>query len=657
MHRIRTALPTLLVCLVLAAAIVAVFQPLCRNDFIIFDDPQYITENPHVLSGLRWANVVWAFTSSYASNWHPLTWLSHMVDVQLFGLQPGRHHLVSLLFHAANSLLLFLVLKSMTGALWRSAFVAALFALHPLHVESVAWAAERKDVLSTFFFMLTLWAYARYARCPTLSALRSSSYALALVFFALGLMSKPMLVSTPFVLLLLDYWPLSRWSAQRTERRLASAGSSSRVESMRSPEISPRLEIRPNRLFFLVLEKVPFFALSAISCVFTFAAQAKAGSVVPLEYMPFEPRLANTVMAYFGYVQKCVWPSRLTLLYLIPASCWPAWQITLTALTLAGITGLVLKSWRRRPHLVVGWLWFVGILVPVIGLVQVGSQLMADRYTYVPAVGLFIIIAWGGSELAAAFSMGKRVLAPVALLVLAAAGTVAHRQVRLWRNSETVFNHCLAVTGDGNYVAHANLGRALALENRLDEARAHVQAALRIRPGDAQMIHNLGVLCVQQGDFDAALPYLREAVRLKPALASIYRRLGEILEALGKIDQAVACYREGLRVQPDQEEICNNLAWTLATQPDAKFRDGNEAVRLAEHACELSAFKNAAFLDTLAAAYAEAGRFPEAVASAQQAIGLATAAGQNALAEQTRKLLELYRAGKPFHEEAPASKP
>ena len=689
---------TVLVCLALAAATLAVYCGVYRHEFIIYDDHQYITENPHVLSGLRWTNAAWAITSGYASNWHPLTWLSHMLDVRMFGLEAGGHHVVSLLFHVANTLLLFLLFKRLTRALWPSAFVSALFGLHPVHVESVAWAAERKDVLSTFLLFLMLLAYERWARgspraeirIPKPEAESASSedleaatphgrrwYVLALVFFAMGLLSKPMLVTSPFLLLLLDYWPLGRMGSGSSLRSSRLCVENGRPNASASPS-SMWAAARP-----LILEKLPFFALAAVSIVVTFLVQKSGGAMAPLDMVPFTSRLSNAVMAYFSYIEKTLWPSRLTLLYLAPPR-WPLPEVMVALVILAAITASVLLQARRRPYLFTGWFWFAGSLVPVIGLVQVGNQFMADRYTYIPAIGLFLMITWTVYEWASRWPSLRplpktssktssatlsetlsetssetlsnpfsRALPCLAFLILGLLAFLTFRQVAFWQNSETVLNHCLAVTTN-NFIAHNNLGAALGLQNRFAEAEVHVEEALRIRPHDPEMLRNMGVILCQMGRYEEAVPYLQEAVRLKPSQADVYSKVAVLLESQGKMDQAIACFRQSVRLNPDQPEICNNLAWTLATHPDPKLRDGNEAVRQAEHACQLSAYRRTIMVGTLAAAYAEAGRFPEAVSTAEKAIALARAGGEKQLAERNQQLLELYQAGKPFHE--PASK-
>ena len=635
------------VCAALAVIVLGVYGSLFRADFVGYDDGDYFYQNQHVISGLSTENAAWALTATAASNWHPVTWISHMLDAQLFGVQPGWAHLVNVLIHATNSALLFLLLNRMTGAFWRSAVVATLFALHPSHVESVAWISERKDVLSALFFMLTVLTYGQYARCscrprkaeeaptgvgPTIStndqnllttwgvaggSAATRWYVAALVSFALGLMSKPMLVTVPFVLLLLDYWPLGRIRLQDLK-------------------------------WSLLIEKCPFFLLTAASCVITYLAQAHGGAVETLEHVPLEGRLANALAAYAAYLGKMLWPSKLAILQLRP-EVWPVWQLALSAVVLAAMTFLALKWARKRPWFFVGWFWYVGMLVPVIGLVQVGNQYMADRYTYLPLIGCFVIFAWCGWELAQRWEVKPSLIATLAALLLVVLGVQSFRQARYWQNTETLFGHCLSVTKN-NFVAHNILGAWLARNNRFEEAKSHFLASLQIAPEHADSLNNLGVLLVEHGDSEESLNYLREAVRLKPQQVNVFAKLAWTLDSQGKTESAVVFYREALRVQPDNVQVCNNLAWLLATSADAKSRSGEEAVKWAEHACTLTSFNQAPLLGTLAAAYAEAGRFQDAVATAEKAIGLAQAEGQKELVERNRQLLELYRAGKPFHE-------
>ena len=666
-----------LICLLLAAVTFLTYWPVLRHDFINFDDPDYVTSNSQVQAGLTWNGVVWALSTGHAANWHPLTWLSLMLDSQLYGMKPAGFHLTNLLFHIANSLLLFLVLRRMTGALWRSAVVAALFALHPLHVESVAWIAERKDVLSGFFFMLTLLFYARYAgkeECrmkseemggnrrgsPLVTRHSPLNYGLALFFFALGLMSKPMLVTLPFVLLLLDYWPLGRVSGDKGQV----AGDKWRVTGSSSPErsevpirretLNPRLLSeaksrligRRSTVLRLVLEKAPFFALAFASSAVTLWVQQ--GALQSLERLSLGPRLETALIAYATYIEKTVWPSKLAILYLSP-SAWPAWQVAITASVLAAILGSVLWGWRRLPYLSFGWLWFVGTLVPVIGIIQVGNQSMADRYTYIPLVGVFIIVAWGSTDLFQRLRLGTAPLAMLCLAMLMGCATLTRVQLGCWQDSEALFQRAIQVTQD-NFIAHNNLGHALATSGKLDEAKAHYLEALRINPRYTEALNNMGILLTQQGKMAEARPYLEEAIRIKPQFAEVYGKLGFALAAEGRFAEAISYYHEALRLKPELTEVLNNLAWLLATNPDPKLRDGAEAVRWAERACELTHYQTPIMVGTLAAAYAEAGRFEDAVRTGEKARKLALAAGHKELVEMNRKLIELYRAHKPYRE-------
>ncbi len=455
----------LIVCLLLLSVTLAVYWQIGDHQFTNYDDTLYVTDNPHVKPGLAGGSVIWAFTATEEANWHPLTWLSHMVDCQLFGLRPRGHFLTSLFLHLANVLLLFAVLKRMTGALWRSAFVSALFALHPLHVESVAWVAERKDVLSTLFWLLTMLAYARYVERPT-----RARYVLTLVAFTLGLMAKPMLVTLPFVLLLLDYWPLDRMAyggkgddpPKRTRKRTHSC-------EQRLP------------LSRLVWEKIPFFALAAISSVVTFSFQQRAGAMADMEIFPLSSRIANALVSYLRYMGKIIWPSDLAVLYPHPGTSLPLWWGAAAGLALLGLSILVVLVIRRRPYLAVGWLWYVGTLVPVIGLVQVGVQAYADRYTYVPLIGLFIMIAWGVPDLVGRWAQTRTVLAVLAATALAALTACTWIQLGYWKDSVSLFTHTLQVTTK-NYVAHNNLGNALADRGEVEAAISQYTEALRIKP-------------------------------------------------------------------------------------------------------------------------------------------------------------------------------
>jgi len=527
----------LIVSLFLTLITLAIFWNVQNHEFVNFDDLKYITENPHVRYGLTSEAVTWAFTATHVSNWHPLTWLSHMLDCHLYGLNPKGHHFNNLLFHIANTLLLFLILNRMTGALWRSSFVAALFALHPLHVESVAWIAERKDVLSTFFWMLTMWAYVRYVERPGLN-----SYLLSLLFFAMGLMAKPMLVTLPFVLLLLDYWPLGRIqfgkSGDGKERWLA---------------------------LHLVREKLPFFFLAAISSVVTFSVQQTSGSVV--SFIPLKARIANALLSYVGYITKMIWPHHLAVFYPHLVNDLPLWQAVGSGLLLIIISILVIRVVRLHAYLTVGWLWYLGTLVPVIGLVQVGTQAMADRYTYVPLIGLFIIIAWGLSCLVARWRYHKIVLAISAVLILSSLSVCTLVQLQYWKNGITLFERALEVTSN-NFVAHNNLGNALGRQRRFGEAVQHFLEALRIRPGYAHALNNLAATLAHQGKFEEAIVHYTEALRIRPEFEEAHINLGIALTHQGRFEDAIKHYQEALRIKPDYPEAHFYLALAFSSMGD-----------------------------------------------------------------------------------------
>jgi Tfp pilus assembly protein PilF len=538
----------LLISLFLIVATFAVFGHVQNHAFLNFDDNAYVTENRQVQSGLTPEGVTWAFTTMYAANWHPLTWLSHMLDCQLYGLNPSGHHLTNLVFHIASTLLLFLVLKRMTGALWRSGIVAALFALHPLHVESVAWVAERKDVLSTFFWMLTMWTYIRYIDRPKLNR-----YLLVLLFFTLGLLSKPMLVTLPFVLLLLDYWPLRRFQFGQLSENCKSPTSKSM-----NPGDQKSIALH------LFWEKAPFFVLCAASSILTIFAQQKGGAVVPLEYYPFESRIANALVSYVSYVEKMIWPRHLAVFYPYQEML-PIWKIVGSGLLLIGVSVLVIRAARRRPSLVVGWLWYLGTLIPVIGLVQVGGQAMADRYTYVPLIGLFIMIVWSVPDILAGWRYRKVVLSMSAGLLLSLLMIVTTLQVTHWQNNITLFEHSLDVTSN-NYLSHTNLGLALGHQGRIQEAIDHLAESLRIKPDFAETHNGMGVALGHQGRYQEANDHFAEALRIKPDYEEAYSNLGALLLRQGKNEEAIVYFNEALRIKPDYAEVHNNLGTLLSRQ-------------------------------------------------------------------------------------------
>lgn len=557
--------PEFLVCGFLFFTVALIYVQTLGHSFVFYDDLDYVRNNVHVRRGLTLSSVLWAFKTTVMSNWHPLTWLSHMLDCQLFGLNPGGHHLTNLLFHAANSILLFVLLKKMTGALWRSAVVAALFAVHPLHVESVAWVAERKDLLSTFFFLLTLLAYVRYTRRPDWKR-----YAAVFLLFALGLMAKPMLVTLPFVLLLLDYWPLERINIG---------------ESQRLSQLFPTIK-------GLITEKIPLFALSALSCAVTVYAQRPA--LQSLDHITMSSRVENALVSYVKYIGKTFCPESLAFFYPYPADI-PEGVTLLSAAILVFITIEVLRAANARRYLPVGWFWFLGTLVPVIGIVQVGGQAMADRYTYIPLIGVFIVFVWGTEDISRLFKISAKAVGVATAAVLSALAFLSYHQAGHWQNSATLFEHAIKVTED-NYLAHNNLAAALVVKGELDRAAAHAAEALRINPNYVSPRLNLAVIAQEKGDTERAVELYREALGLRPdskariGFASAlmakgdYEEAGEQLLLAVKDDPenasahnsyglyllfkgdphgAVACFEKALLLDPDNASARKNLDVTL----------------------------------------------------------------------------------------------
>jgi tetratricopeptide (TPR) repeat protein len=527
----------ILICLFLILSAIVVYGQGRNHEFInVYDDKPYVTENNHVKDGLTLEGLTWAFTTAYASNWHPLTWLSHMTDCQLFGMNPGWHHITNLLFHTLNTLLLFIILKRMTGHLWRSAFVAALFSLHPIHVESVAFVAERKDVLSTFFWMLTIWGYIWYLDRPGLNR-----YLPLLLFFILGLLAKPMLVTLPFVLLLLDYWPLNRFG-------FGPSGASGK-QQRKSPGL------------LLIWEKAPLFALAAASSVVTLFAQKSGGAVGSLEEYPIGGRIGNALISYIYYLGKMIWPHSLAVFY--PYSeMLPSWQVAGACLLLLCISLVVIMTMKQLPYLAVGWLWYIGTLVPVIGLVQVGDQAMADRYTYIPLIGIFVAVAWGVSELLGPWRHREKVLSAAGTAIISVLLVVTWVQVGYWRDSITLFQHALDVTSN-NHMAHNNLGSAFDNQGRKKEAFVHWFEAVRIKPEFPEAHYNLGTVLQDQGKIKEAIGHYHESLRIRPEFPQAHYNLATALAGEGNLDEAISHYLEALRIDPGHAEAQNNLGVAL----------------------------------------------------------------------------------------------
>jgi hypothetical protein len=602
-----------LIYLGLILATLAAYWPVAHFKLLYYDDWTYIIENPCVRQGFTLWSTMWAFQSVVLGNWHPITWLSLMLDVQLFGCKDAAFHLVNLLFHVLNTLLVFRLLRRMTAPMWTSAIAAALFALHPLHVESVAWVAERKDMLSTFFGLLSLLAYLRYAEkkaasgaggrkagsgdAPQASRPWRRDYILAMVFLLLGLMSKPMLVTWPCVMLLLDFWPLGRLSLGRSPGRMGAQGSQNRP---------------PTPIRSLVYEKIPFFGLTVAICVITMVAQRLAGAMPASSQVSVSAMVDNALVSYLRYLGKVFWPHPLAAYYPYELD-WPDWAVGGSVIVLALVTAGAVWQRNRRPYLRFGWLWFVGTLVPVIGLVQVGSQSMADRYMYIPSIGLFLALVWGARDLMAAWPERARRVVTVTAAVGVLGGCLAATllQLRYWKDSESLFRHTLAVTSD----------------NMLME-------------------YGLGDTLLREGKFNEGMPHLRRALELNPNCIGARIKLADVSSRKGDFREAIEQYRQVLQLQPDLTLALNNLAWLLATCPDPELHDGAEAVQLAERACKQFQDDVPSSLDTLATAYASVGRFDDAVKTAEKAQKLAIAQRRKPLADRIARSIAFYRAGK-----------
>ena len=759
---------------VIAALVISTllaYEPIRHNDFVNYDDTSYITENTHIAHGITQQSVMWSFTEAYSANWHPLTWLSHMLDYRLFGLNPLGHHSVSVLIHITNALLLFLILRNITdstsspqaGTTWASAFVAAVFALHPLQVESVAWASERKTVLSGLFWLLTMAAYIHYARKPGLGR-----YMLLLFVFGLCIMTKPTVVTLPFVLLLLDYWPLGRlkWCQE--------------VQNIPKKSWQPKVSFE-----WLIIEKIPLLAFSAVISVITFLAQQQWGAVASLDKIPLDYRIANAFASYIKYIGKTIWPSGLTVFYPPSHSNLLNIATVISVLLFIVISAISIYTGRRRKYIATGWLWFAGTLIPMIGLVQAGAQAMADRYMYISMLGLLIIIAMAVKELIEKRPRLKTVAAVMGVISLSCLLVLTRMQIRHWQNSITLYEYALKVTKN-NATVENNYGSALLATDRLDEAISHFKKALSITPkmpeaednlgkaylnkkkyneavvcfneaikrnnnsaethynlatalimlhkyndavkhltkalkldpncpdarsrmgtallgsgrieeailcfnellkqnkGSAEIHYNLGLALSAQRKYDDAVKHYAKALEMDPKYPYAHDRIGVALLATGKLDEAIEHLKEGLATSPDQAETytnlatayikqnryepaienwtmavglkpndvaaLNNLGWVLATCGEVTTENANKAIKLAQHACELTGYNDAEFLDTLAAAYASAGRFDEAKATAEKALNIAKETGRENLAVEIQERIKLYEAGQPYRQ-------
>ena len=645
------------VCLLLVTISWVAFGQTLGHEFINHDDPQYILENPAVTNGLNWSGIKWAFTHKVASNWHPLTMLTHMADCHFSGLNAGVHHRTNLILHTLAAVSLFLLLRIMTGAFWASAFVAALFAIHPLRVESVAWISERKDVLSGLFFVLTLAAYVRYVRRPS-----GTKYVLVATMLALGLMSKPMLVTLPLVLLLLDYWPLRRATSQSALADNAVWGR-------------------------LVVEKFPLLLLSIVASGITLMMQQNTVSSMPM--IPLWLRAYTALSSCVVYIGQMLWPTKLALFYPYPSGALSVWVLLFAIAVLSIVTYGVWRFRKQRPYLIVGWFWYLIMLAPVIGLVQVGRQAHADRYTYLPQIGLYLAVTWAMHDLSASWRFRRVILSSLAITGIALLTRLTQRQASHWRNSESIWTRTLAVTSN-NAVAHKSLGLVLLKKAQVEPAIFHLSESLRIapdfigghiNPDNAAIHYNLGNAFLVKRRFDDATSHYQKALQLRPDYADVYENFGNALWQRGKVDQAIEQWQQALSVRPDDPNLhaslgtalarnrlfeeavahyekslasaepsvvtLNNFALLLATCSEAEFRDGFRATELAKQADALSAGQNPSVVRTLAAAYAETGRFKEATDTAERALELGLARSDSTLVNDVRLDLDLYQLNLP----------
>jgi tetratricopeptide (TPR) repeat protein len=518
--------------LFLILAILVVYYQTKNYDFVLLDDDVYITHNPFVAGGWSSENIKWAFSNSHGGFWIPLTWLTYIIDSQLHGLNAGYYHITNLIFHILNSLLLFFIFRQMTGDIWQSGFIAALFAVHPVHVESVAWVSERKDLLFAFFWLLTMWSYLHYVKRPS-----TRRYSLVILLFVAGLMSKPMIVTLPFVLLLCDYWPLKRFQLKKYPQADA---------------IYPKISVPK-----MILEKVPLIILSIGASVLTFLQQQAHGAVSSLENSPINLRMANVLVSYVKYLAKMVWPHDLTAIYPFPPSI-PFWHVAGACLLLAFIFLLAIKHFTRRPYLAIGWLWFVGTLVPVIGIIKIGSHAMADRYTYMPFIGLYIVIAWGVPEILSQFRYKKVVLVSAAVALIAGLMLTAKIQTSYWANSIRLFTHAIEVTQD-NFLAHRNLGLALSYRGELDKAFWHFKQALRINPKSARSYNDIGTYLMLKGKYDDSIGYFKKALFFQPNFSKAHNNIGLVLMAKKNYAEAIGHFQKALRADPNFASARQNL--------------------------------------------------------------------------------------------------
>jgi protein O-mannosyl-transferase len=615
--------PVLFICILLTAATLIAFWQVKDADFLIYDDAKYVTENGPVLSGFTMDGIRWAFTTLYAEFWHPLTWLSHMLDVEVFGLSPRWHHLTNLWLHIANTLLLFLVFRRMTKALWQSAFVAGLFALHPLHVESVAWVAERKDVLSAFFWVLTLGAYAYYVERPGLRR-----YLAVLLFFVFGLMAKPMLVTLPFALLLLDFWPLQRFGPEKSGREIRTrevrpgAGNRRKGKAKKKPPVdsggktgtafdpnSPWVSIGP-----LLWEKIPLFALTVLSAILAYSAQQARGGAGFLDGLPPGDRLANAFVSYVVYIGKMIWPANLAVFYPYPAER-PLWQVGGAVFLFVGVLVAVIRAAKRMPYLAVGWLWYVGTLVPVIGIVQVGDHAMADRYTYISLTGLFIMGAWGAPELLRGWRYQKEALILSGTLILSCLFMATWMQVGYWRNSITLFEHTFKVT-EPNSITYKNRGTAYSRAGNYRQAMEDLQKAIELNPTYSEAYNNRAGVYVSLGNYRQAVEDCDKAIEISPKYAMAYNNRASVQVSLGNYRQAIEDCDRAIELNPRYAEAYHNRG-----NAHARLGKYRRAIEDYDKALEMNP-RYAPAYNSRAGVYQSGGNFKRAVEDLDRAIAL-----------------------------------
>lgn len=593
--------------LLIIIAILIAYEPIRHNNFILYDDQHYITENPHITNGINVNTIIWAFTESHAANWHPLTWLSHTIDYEFFKLNPVPYHLINLLLHIIDSILVFWIFKKLTNSLWSGAFIAAVFALHPLQVESVAWAAERKTVLNGMFWFLTVALYLKYTPKPSVS-----KYILLVFTYLLCVLTKPVAVTLPFVLLLLDYWPLNRLSTKTISK--------------------------------LIIEKIPLFLLSALLSIITLISQEKGGSIITLQSASMPERVANMFVSYMRYIGKMIWPSKLAVFYPPLELDFPKILIFLSIAIFILILILCFHLRSKRRYFITGWLWYIGMLIPMIGIIQAGAQSMANRYMYISMLGLLIIFVMTIKDFAAKNVKLSAISASVVLIIFI---LLTRLQVKHWQNGITLFEYAIKTTKN-NYLAENCYAISLFDAGRTDEAIAQLTQTVKKYPTYNDARNNLGQFLLKQGKIQPAIECFEELIKQKYDSDNVYYDLAIAYQSIGNYKQAINTWNKALLLKPDSSDILNNLAWLLSTADDNSVRNPDKAIKFAKQSCELTNYQNPAFLDTLAAAFASASKFDDARKTAQTAADIALKNNKYELANQIQTHLKLYKSNQPF---------